>query len=130
MNEPVAKASIDAGYETTDVNVSGLWKVGLGVIISAVVIQGLVAWFYWLMADASSAEQKPINARAARERVYGSEGLERLPAPRLQKSETADIDELRAKEAAKLRHIDEAMKLLADPKTAAKAGVVSRMGGK
>ncbi|MFO0966201.1 MAG: hypothetical protein U0793_11545 [Gemmataceae bacterium] len=132
MNNPGAteKTAIDAGHETTDVSVTGLWKFGVYTLIAAFAIHFGVAWLYWVMADASSAAQKPMNPRLARERIYLPEDLKRIPAPRLQENETADLDRLRLQEEAKLRHIQEAMNLLADPKTAARYGVTARPGGK
>jgi len=82
------------GYEPTDVSARGVLGVAILVVVLAVLLQGLLAVFFWIKEAQQSAVKgadRPIpNAARA------------FPAPRLQPDPRADLLRLRAKEDRQL----------------------------
>jgi hypothetical protein len=153
----------EVNHEHSDVNVSGVIKFAVGLIVFAVVAHLVLALLFGVLARRTDRDQPqlPPVARQERERerleaekrlkaaakdpdsrvlprppiVY--ERLRTIPAPRLQINDEADMVALRAREEAALKAsgwvdekagiaripIGEAMRLVADPKTAAALGI-------
>ncbi len=136
---PTAPLHEDVRYEPSDVSVRGVLAFGLGLAVLAVFVHLLLAWLTPALQRSEQALHS-VPPPVARERPRLPQNLEKIPAPRLEKSEFEALQELRAEEERLLHSrewidqkkeiaripIEEAMRLLADPNTAERLGVKVR----
>jgi hypothetical protein len=127
----------DVRYEKTDVNIKAIVLFGVGLAILAVVVQVGVAWLMEGLGRRAERQRPVLPPLAAEERARLPQDLSRIPEPRLQESQTVDMDTLRKAEEYHLKTfgwvdakagvvripIADAMQMLADPKTAAAHGI-------
>ena len=108
--EPAA-ADLAAGHEISDVNIGGLIKFLVGLVVSLVIVVLAVAWLFDLLAD-RAADADPPKSRLANLRDTVP------PAPRLQESPAFDMRVMRDEQAAALsqtRWIDQQTKVVQIP---------------
>jgi hypothetical protein len=99
-NSTTQRTSREAGHETSDANVRGVWFTGLGLALCTILIMGLVVLMFDLLlhrhealdeAEASQNVSTPIAASVAA-----------FPGPRLQVAPEVDLAAFRAREEAEL----------------------------
>ena len=124
-------------YEKSDAQARGIIAFGIMLIVMGVLVNVTCVWLFDHLRNHEDEKYKALPSLAARERVALPQDLDRIPSPRLQKSEPADLARQRAKEKALLTTygwvdrsqgtvripIDEAMQMLADPKIAQAKGI-------
>ena len=137
----------DVRYEKTDAQVGGIVAFGAGLLMLGLVIHVTVAWLFDAFGDSALRDDPQLPVLAAK-RPRFPDDLTKIPPPVLQENEITDIRRLREVEDRRLSgygwvdaktgvvHIPiaEAMRLLADPKTAAMHGIrseaVKKKGGR
>jgi hypothetical protein len=143
MPEEVASnpANPEVRYEKTDARFGPIAALGIALAVLGIVIHfavgGLINYFQ------EEKKEYPLS-NLARERPKLPKDIRKIPEPRLQQSETADMTRLRSDEDAILNSygwvdakkgivripIEEAMRMLANPKTAKEKGIRVQPGGK
>jgi hypothetical protein len=168
---PVGHGKAEGPHQTDYINFAAVVKFGVGLVVFAAVVHLVLAWVFGALARKTDRDQPRLTPIARQQReselekaakrvaelnqsktspptpqpplVY--EKLRRIPEPRLQVNDEADLRALRAEEEAKLTGyrwvdrkagvvqipIEQAMRLLADPKRAGALGVkVKTQGGR
>jgi hypothetical protein len=140
MSEPLPPGTTEpvnpnVRFERKDANLRG-------IVVAAVALVVLTGAVHLLFNPLAGTQKAPVTLPAG-ERVRLPQDLDKVPAPRLQVNQMKDLDELRREEDAFLDNqnhaatwvdkdktvrvsLAEAMRLLADPKTAESLGVRSR----
>jgi hypothetical protein len=136
MLEPPAQNQ-DVRYEKSDANVAAIFAFAIGLGLVILLVQVGVAWLFAACKEDVRREDVPLTALAAKGRTQLPRDLPKIAAPRLQQEESADLKRLRDREEIHLKaygwidaevgvvHIPiaEAMRRLADPKTAERYGI-------
>ena len=146
ISDPPRLVNEDVRHEKSDAWVGAVVALGTGLFIVVLVIQLTVAWLFAEFKESVSREDAPLPALAAKERPRLPRDLRKIPPPVLQQSEIVDLKRLREAEDRQLTRYDwvdadagvvripiaEAMRLLADRKTAAAHGirVAAKKGGR
>lgn len=91
----VQAENADVSYEKRDVSPRAILYVGLGIIISAIIIHFAVWWLFGLFNESEAHKGKPPATLVNTKR-------QPPPAPRLQTNAPADLQEMRAHEKALL----------------------------
>lgn len=124
-------------YEKSDASVGAIVLFGLGLAFVIVLVHLAAASLFGEFKTELASADSPVPATVARVRVRLPADVGRIPRPILQANELADLERLRQAEERRLTSygwvdakvgvvhipIAEAMRLLADPKTAAKHGL-------
>jgi hypothetical protein len=134
-NPPPAHPEIR--YEKSDARIG--WVVAFGIMLAVMVLIVHVSavWLFDGLKVGEDRRYQPLPSLAAKERMRLPHDLEKIPPPRLQKSELMDMAKLRQAEESLLNSygwvdrnkgfvripIDEAMRLLANTKTAEANGI-------
>lgn len=127
----------DVRYEKGDANIGGILGFAAGLLVLLLIVLATVAAMFDLFRDQARRDDPPLSTLAAQERLRLPRDLARIPSPRLQQDEIADLQRLRAEEDRRLKEygwvdseagtvhmpISEAMRLLADPKIAERHGI-------
>src|SRR5437870_3246838 len=93
----------DVRYEKSDATVGMILAFGLGLVIVGLVVHVTVAWMFDAFKEAARREGKPLPTLTAKERVKLPRDLQKkVPPPRLQQNERADLERLRREEARRL----------------------------
>jgi hypothetical protein len=130
----------DVRYEKSDAWIGGVLAFGAALFLIGVMVQATVSWLFNDLKEREDRKYPRLPALAAKERPRLPRDLDKIPPPRLQKAETVDLAKLRAAEEQLLHSygwvdrkkgvvripIDEAMKMLADPGTAAHKSIPIR----
>jgi hypothetical protein len=131
-------------YEKSDADVRGIVGFGVALGVVLVVIHFALVGLFELFKGSEDCKDPRLPELAASERARLPRDLKKIPAPRLQESQTIDMDALRQREEAHLASygwvdaragvvripIADAMRLLADPQTAAARGILVKRGGR
>ena len=118
-------------HEDRDVNVRGILTFLAVLVVGGLVVHVALWWLQAFFVQRESSAKPPLPSPAAEERLRLPRDLDKVPAPRLQISEARDLEELRARENARLQGygwvdaktgtvhipIDRAMDLLTDPQS-------------
>ena len=121
-------------YEKSDALIGRIVAFGIGLVVLGVVVELVAMWLFNTLRTAENHQQTPLSAVV---REHPRQVPDDIPPPRLQESESLDLDLLRQREETQLTTygwvdakkgtvripIAEAMRLLADPKTAAARGI-------
>jgi hypothetical protein len=133
------RTATEPRHEADTINLRGILYFAVALAVLALVVH-VVLWFMASGFAKSERESFPELTAVRKGRPTDfEERLKQIPEPRLQEKNEPDLIELRAKEAKVLTTygysdpkaktiripIDEAMKILADPKLAERAGVRS-----
>jgi hypothetical protein len=124
-------------YEKSDANIGAVLAFGAGLVVLGIIVHVAAGWLLASFKKSADRQYPPLPALAAKERPQLPQDLGKIPQPRLQQSQTVDLKELRHAEDAHLASygwvdpkagivripITEAMRLLADPKTAEARGI-------
>jgi hypothetical protein len=85
---------IAVGHETTDVNLGGVERLVVFLVVFLLLVTGIIYVVYFGLLRREVARDQPLNPLAAAERAKDPRrGAERFPTPRLQ---TAPLVELKA----------------------------------
>jgi hypothetical protein len=110
---------------------------GLGLGLAILVVLLVTRWLFDAFKEVVRHNDTALPALAAKQRPQLPRDLRKIPAPLLQENESADLTRLRQREEKQLNSygwvdtnagvvhipIAEAMRLLADPKSAAAHGI-------
>jgi hypothetical protein len=132
-------ASTQPHYETADVNFGPIIKFGIGLAVAGIVIHLAILGTYALLAHNAKNAQPRLSALEEKDRVQLPKDLGAIPEPRLQVSDVGDLKEFRQQQKKKLDTygwidekkgvvhipIDQAIKILSDPKQQAAHGIVT-----
>jgi hypothetical protein len=124
-------------YEKSDAHVGGIFAFAAGLLALGLVVQLASAWLFDDFRESAHRDERPMSALAARERPRLPRDLSKIPPPRLQENEPADLKTMRETEDRRLNSygwvdaeagvvhipITEAMRLLSDPKIAHRNGI-------
>jgi hypothetical protein len=128
-------------YEKSDARFGPIAALGVALAVLGLVIHffvtGLLDYF-------QEEKARPLLSPLAQERPRLPADIPKIPEPRLQQSETEDMKRLRDREETILNHygwvdakkgivhipIDDAIRILANPKTAKERGIRIQRGGK
>jgi hypothetical protein len=138
-DQPSEPIHDEVRYEPSDVSLRGILAFGIGLVVLGIVVHVGISWLLAVFARQEKTANPPLPA-VAQERPRLPGDLQRIPAPRLEESEERELRELRNEEAARLQSygwvdrktgtvripIEEAMDMLADPKTAERHGIRMR----
>ena len=130
-------ADTSVRYEKSDAHVGGIVTFGIMLAVLLLAVHFAATGLFDYLKASENRKYPPLPALAAKERPHLPHDLGKIPAPRLQVSETMDLSKLRKHEESLLTNydwvdrkagvvripIDEAMRLLADPQTAEAHGV-------
>lgn len=136
-----AHGEVAAAHEKRDVNIPGVIKVGVYLIIFGAVAHILVALLFARFDRMTERAQPKLSPLFKKEQTRLPQDLDRIPSPRLQVNDVADMDAVRRYEDAILKGggaiqgedrfkrvpIEDALSLLAtSPQARAAAGLQSR----
>jgi hypothetical protein len=124
-------------YEKSDVNAGAILRFGIALAVIGVLIHLLILGMYGVMARYLEASQPKLSKLLLQERKQLPQDLGAIPAPRLQVSDVTDLDGWKKRQQDKLNGygwvdekkdivhipIDQALKILADPKQQAAHGI-------
>jgi hypothetical protein len=133
----------EVAYEKSDVRVAPVAALLALLVVGGVLTHFGMTWFFDVLQADRERAQLPVPALAAEKRLQFPRDLDRVKEPRLQKSQSEDLEKFRRKEETRLETYDwvdkdkgvvripvaEAMKLLADPKFAKARGMRVRPKG-
>jgi len=97
-----APETVQAGYETRDVHVRGVWLTALGIVVCCVVIFLVVMLMFHLLQRGHEEAGQAAAGRGVTASVSAS--VETFPGPRLQVAPETDLAAFRAREDAELEH--------------------------
>ena len=127
----------DVRYEKTDVKFGPIVAGGVGLLVLGLIVHWVSLWTFEALTASAARKDPGLPPLAAKERPQLPSDINKIPAPRLQVSETVDLEELRRAEDKRLNSygwmdakagtvhipIGEAMALLADPEIAKARGI-------
>jgi len=129
----------DVSHEKSDANVSRILLVGLGMAVLAALMHVAVAWQFGFFRREDERRQPKLSPLVAENRPQFPRDIDnKIPPPRLEKDDRVALVQLRAAEDVELDGapswvdpkagtvripIDQAMRLLADPKFAEGHGI-------
>jgi hypothetical protein len=137
MNHP---EDTSVRYEKSDARIGGIVAFGIMLVALVLAVHFTVTGLFDYLKASENRKYPPLPALAAKERLHlprDPKDTLPIPPPRLQISETVDLDQLRKHEQSLLTNygwadqkagvvripINEAMDMLADPQTAAAHGI-------
>ena len=123
-------------HEKSDANVGRIVLVGVTMAAAAILIHVVVAWQFDVYRAREERKQPRLSPLAAK-RARFPDNIDKIPAPRLEVDDRTELKSLREAEEARLKNygwsdpkagtvhipIDEAMRMLADPKAAEARGI-------
>ncbi len=129
----------DVRFERHDARARPVVITAVALLVIVAVGHGVVWWMMVAMQEHQQSRQPRLSPQAARERVLLPRDLNQIPAPREQQRDQEDREAFQRTEEARLHNsgwvdakagvvhlkIDDAIRLMADPKTAAKHGLRS-----
>jgi hypothetical protein len=143
MLDPQPDERRDVRYEKSDARVGVIFASGAGLVFVGIIVQFVAAALFDAFKETTSREDAPLPGLAAEKRAQLPRDLQEIPPPRLQENEAAELARSRRADEQQLNSygwidvqagvvhipIAEAMRLLADPKTAEAQGIRVDKGG-
>src|SRR5262245_14701308 len=92
----------ELAHEATDASPSSIIKFGIGLVVFGIIVHLVLAVMFSVLATRTDRDQPKLSPLAKKERTRLPQDLDRIPSPRLQKNDQADMEALRKEDDAKL----------------------------
>jgi hypothetical protein len=132
-----APVSADVSYESSDAQISPIACMGFGIVLLGLVAHIVCLWLFGVLKASEKRDDPGLAPLAAKERPQLIKDLGKIPPPRLQIDEAADMENFRKTEEGLLHSygwtdpksgkiripIAQAIRLLSDPEIAKTRGI-------
>ncbi len=139
-HEPIHE---DVRYEKTDASTTVILGFAVALIVFGFLAHGVLTSLFGLFAMQEKAKSPPLAPLVAREQAVLPRDLDRISKPLLEESNSQGLRDLRKEEDGILNHygwvdrkagvaripIEEAIRILSQPKNAAAHGIKARADG-